>query len=385
MNENGLRVKDLISHYFSFKDIANAYELLLSKEKNLGIIINYQHENIKIDNKVINDSFYENNKKINKKKNDPFVSFIGSGNYASRVLIPSFSKNSANFHSLVSNNANHCEYLRKKFKIPILSSDIEDILNSKECNTVVIATRHDSHADLIIKALENGKNVFVEKPLCINLDQLKLIEKRYLDIIRSSKNKPILMIGFNRRFAPLILDLKNILKKYDSPKSFIYTCNAGFIDSEHWIHDPEVGGGRLIGEACHFLDLLRFLANSPIQTLELVSQKCINPTPQNFILQIKFKDGSIGSINYFSNGSKSFAKERLEVFCDGNIHKIDNFKKLHHWGNKNLKNKNIFKQDKGQINCVKEFLEAVKNNKESPIDFRDIIEVQQSLFNVLKT
>ena len=275
--------------------------------------------------------------------------------------------------------------MRKKFKIPILSSDIEDILNSKECNTVVIATRHDSHADLIIKALENGKNVFVEKPLCINLDQLKLIEKRYLDIIRSSKNKPILMIGFNRRFAPLILDLKNILKKYDSPKSFIYTCNAGFIDSEHWIHDPEVGGGRLIGEACHFLDLLRFLANSPIQTLELVSQKCINPTPQNFILQIKFKDGSIGSINYFSNGSKSFAKERLEVFCDGNIHKIDNFKKLHHWGNKNLKNKNIFKQDKGQINCVKEFLEAVKNNKESPIDFRDIIEVQQSLFNVLKT
>ena len=179
---------------------------------------------------------------------------------------------------------------------------------SKECDTTVIATRHDSHAELIIKSLENGKNVFVEKPLCINLEELKLIEKKYNDIVNLSKFKPILMVGFNRRFAPLILELKDILKKSDSPKSFIYTCNAGYIDSKSWIQDPVVGGGRILGEACHFLDLLDFLAGSPIQSLEMVSQKGLNPTPDNFILQVKFSDGSIGSINYFANGNKSFQK-----------------------------------------------------------------------------
>ena len=129
---------------------------------------------------------------------------------------------------------------------------------------------------MIIKALENGKNIFVEKPLCLNLKELKLIEQKYLEILTSSKSKPILMVGFNRRFAPLILNLKNALKETDSPKSFIYTCNAGHIDSEHWIHDPKIGGGRLIGEACHFLDLLKFLSVSSIQNLKIVSQKGMN-------------------------------------------------------------------------------------------------------------
>ena len=192
------------------------------------------------------------------------------------------------------------------------------------------------------------------------------------------------MVGFNRRFAPLILNLKNALKETDSPKSFIYTCNAGHIDSEHWIHDPKIGGGRLIGEACHFLDLLKFLSGSSIRTLEMVSQKGMNPTPDNFILQVKFSDGSIGSINYFANGSKSFSKERLEVFSDNNVYRLDNFKQLIHWGDKRFKNKRIFKQDKGQINCVKEFIKAIKKDQESPINFKDIIEVQRWLLDVLE-
>ena len=382
MERNRLKVNDLISHSFSFLDIKNAYELLLSKEKSLGIIIKYPSESLKIEKQIINNSFYENNKNIEIKNKEPFISFIGTGNYASRVLIPSFSKVGANFHSIVSNNADNSEFLSKKYKIPIVSTDVEYLLRLKECNAVVIATRHDSHSDLIIKALENGKNIFVEKPLCLNLKELKLIEQKYLEVINSSKSKPILMVGFNRRFAPLILDLKKALKETDSPKSFIYTCNAGHIDSEHWIHDPKIGGGRLIGEACHFLDLLKFLSGSSIRTLEMVSQKGMNPTPDNFILQVKFSDGSIGSINYFANGSKSFSKERLEVFSDNNVYRLDNFKKLTHWGNKRFKNKKIFKQDKGQINCVKEFIRAIKKGQESPIDFKDIIEVQRWLVDV---
>ena len=384
LKRDRLKVNDLISHSFSFNDIRDAYELLLSKEKSLGIIISYPLEKLEIEKRIINYDFYEKNKKINLKDKEPFIGFIGAGNYATRVLIPAFSKVGANFHSIVSNNAFNSEFLSKKYKIPIVSTDVEDVLKSKECDTAVIATRHDSHAGLIIKALDHGKNVFVEKPLCINLEELKLIEKKYIDIVNSSKFKPILMVGFNRRFAPLILDLKDLLKRSNSPKSFIYTCNAGYIDSKSWIQDPEVGGGRLIGEACHFLDLLRFLAGSKIQNLQMVSQKGINPTPDNFVLQVKFCDGSIGSINYFANGSKSFAKERLEVFCDGNIHRLDNFKKLTHWGNKRLKNKSILKQNKGQINCVMKFIEALKRNEDSPIDFKDLVEIQQWLITALK-
>ena len=383
LEKNRLKVNDLISHSFSFLDIKKAYKLLLSEEKSLGIIIKYPSEKLKIERQIVNNSLYKNNKKIKLENKAPFISFIGTGNYASRVLIPSFAKVGANFHSIVSNNALNSEFLRKKYNIPIVSTDVEDLLKLKECDAVVIATRHDSHAQLVIKALENGKNIFVEKPLCLNLKELKLIEEKYLEIINSSKSKPILMVGFNRRFAPLILDLKKALKQNDSPKSFIYTCNAGYIESEHWIHDPKIGGGRLIGEACHFLDLLRFLSDSPILTLEIVSQKGVNPTPDNFILQVMFADGSIGSINYFSNGSKSFSKERLEVFSDGNIYRLDNFKKITHWGNKRFKNKNLFKQDKGQINCAREFIKALKLNQESPIDFKDLIEVQRFLLNAL--
>ena len=130
--------------------------------------------------------------------------------------------------------------------------------------------------------------------------------------------------------------------------------------------------------------MLKFLSGSSIQNLKIVSQKGMNPTPDNFILQVKFSDGSIGSINYFANGSKSFSKERLEVFFDNNVYRLDNFKKLIHWGDKRFKNKRIFKQDKGQINCVKEFIKAIKKDQESPINFKDIIEVQRWLLDVLE-
>ena len=384
LNTNRLKVTDLISHSFSFSDIKDAYEVLMSNEKSLGIIISYPSEKLEIEKRTINYDVFENNKKIKLKDKEPFIGFIGSGNYATRVLIPAFSKVGINFHSIVSNSGFNAEFLSKKYKIPIVSTDVNDIFKSKECDTAVIATRHDSHAELIIKALENGKNVFAEKPLCINLDELQLIEKKYSEIVKTSKFKPIVMLGFNRRFAPLILELKDLLKNSDAPKSFIYTCNAGYIDNKSWIQDPAVGGGRLIGEACHFLDLLRFLAGAPIENVQMISQKGSNPTPDNFILQVKFCDGSIGSINYFANGSKSFKKERLEVFCDGNIHLLDNFKKLTHWGNRGLKNKSIFRQNKGQINCVKKFIEALKRNEDSPIDFVDLIEVQKWLITALK-
>ena len=182
------------------------------------------------------------------------------------------------------------------------------------------------------------------------------------------------MVGYNRRFSPLISELKRNLDE-NQPSSFIYLCNAGFISKEHWTQDPNIGGGRLIGEACHFIDLIRFLASSPIVSLtkNFLSNNSNNDT---FSLNLTFKNGSVGTIHYFSNGSKSFPKERLEVFNNGKIMTIENFKKLNFWGFNNKKNKRLFKQDKGQIYCVEKFLQAIKKGQQSPIPINEIFEVQ---------
>ena len=248
---------------------------------------------------------------------------------------------------------------------------------------MVIATRHDSHCEYIVKSLDAGKNIYVEKPLCLSENQLNTIKNKYQKINVNNSKLPILTVGFNRRFSPLIKQLKSNLDKLGCLKSFNYTINAGPIDSNNWIHDPKLGGGRLIGEACHFVDLLRFLADSEIKNLKIVWTPEINYLSDNFVLQIYFKDGSIGSINYFNSGDKSYPKERLEVFSGGTIHIIDNFKKLRVWGSNKFKNISLIRQDKGQLNCVKEFLNAVKEGDKSPIDFNQILEVQTWLLKVM--
>ena len=381
-SKNNLNTDKLVSHKFKFDEINKAYEVLLSKEKSLGIIINYPNEEIKLSEKVLFKEIYEKNKGQTSKTKKPFIGFIGSGNYAKRTLIPSFSKSSGYFHSLVSPNGSDSIYVGRKYAFPILGTDVDIIFNDINCNTVVIATRHDSHAKLILRALDSGKNVFVEKPLCLTRKELDCIKNKYNEIHSAREMKPILMVGFNRRFSPLVKQLKSNLDNLNNPKSFLYTCNAGFIKNDHWIHDPNIGGGRFLGEACHFLDLIRFLADSPIKDMDLISTPNRNHYPDNFILQVKFNNGSIAAINYFNNGIKSYPKERLEVFCSGTIHKIDNFKKLTIWGSNKFKNKRLIRQDKGQVNCAKEFIDAIKKGGNSPIAFNQLIEVQDWLLKV---
>lgn len=384
LSKSNLKTKNLISHRFDFEKIKDAYKLLLSKEMSLGILIQYQNKKLETSNNIKIKKFYSENQSKYELKNEPFVGFIGSGNYASKVLIPSFAKAGCNFHSLIALNGNVSSYLGKKFSFPIVGTDSEIIFNDESCNSVVISTRHDTHCELFLKALHHKKNIFLEKPLCINFEQLKLIEKKYEEFISKNSNYPVIMIGFNRRFSPLIKDIKHYICNSNAPKSFIYTINAGKIDIDHWIQDPCIGGGRLIGEACHFLDLLRYLADSSIKNVEVVFTQGINPTPDNFILQIKFEDGSIGSINYFSNGNKAFPKERLEVFCDGNIHRLDNFKTLKSWGSNRYNDKNFYRQDKGQYFCAKEYIKAIQDGLESPIKFNEILEVQFWLLKALE-
>ena len=371
---------NLISHSFEINQASKAYELLTSKNNYLGIILKYPKDNKNKKNFIeISEGQSIKTKVYN------FVSFVGSGNYASRILIPSFKKNGAKFGTIVSNSGVDPVFLGKKYKFKKASTDFEDILNDKLCNAVVIATRHDSHASYILKALKKGLNVFVEKPLCISSDDLNKIinfyKKSNLNSQPNPSVKPILMVGFNRRFSPLVIKVKNLIDNIQEPKCFIYNCNAGYIDLNHWTQDIKVGGGRLIGEACHFVDLLRFLAGSKIDGFTCNFMKDIKVTPDTFTITLHFENGSIGTINYMANGNKAFPKECLEVFSAGKVLRLENYRKLKGWGFKNFNSKNLFKQDKGQVACSAAFLKSINEGRSNPIPINEIFEVQKRLLD----
>jgi predicted dehydrogenase len=191
------------------------------------------------------------------------------------------------------------------------------------------------------------------------------------------------MVGFNRRFAPLIIDLRHQLQRLSGPKAFVYTCNAGSIPHDHWTQDPALGGGRLLGEACHFVDLLRHLAANPIEDLQLISAADVKPCPDTFSLQLRFSDGSIGTVHYFANGSKAFPKERLEVFASGKIFSLDNFRKLKAWGIPGFSTRRLLSQDKGQKACCTSFLQAIEAGGPSPIPVSELFEVQRWLLEAV--
>jgi len=259
----------------------------------------------------------------------------------------------------------------KKNGFLIASTDIEQAFVDA-VDTVVIATQHNLHASQTIHALENGKHVFVEKPLALTHEEIDNIESRQKDA------KTMVMVGYNRRFSPHIQKIKNLLDAKPSPKTFIMTMNAGEIPKDHWSQDAKIGGGRIIGEACHYIDLMRFLAGSKIKSfcaVKMGKNNFIEVTEDKAVISLSFEDGSMGSIHYFANGGKSFPKERIEVFCDNAVLQLDNFRKLRGFGWKGLTKMNLWSQDKGQGNCVDVFMKSVREGGECPIPQDEIFEV----------
>ena len=326
-----LNVKKLISEQYEIKDAKMAYESLINDKKKYAILISYKN---KIKNKSKKILLNDNLKKQNLSK--LCIGVIGAGNYSSRFILPTLFKTKYNLKTLVASSGLRPYFYGKKFKFESASTDKNEIINDPSINTVFIATRHDSHAQLVIEALKNNKNIFVEKPLCIKKQELYDITKTLEEIKQTNfKEKikpPSLMVGFNRRFSPYIVGIKKELDNYDCPKCFIYTCNAGSLSKNHWTKDSKVGGGRLIGEACHFVDLLRFLCGHKIQKLDILSSFKNKLGDDTFSLQLNFYDGSIGTIHYFANGNKSYSKEKLEVFFSGKTILLDNYRKIKSWG-----------------------------------------------------
>ena len=366
MSEKKLDINDLISSRFDIEDAQQAYRSLLENKESLGILLRYK--GYKFTKKSQTVSLYKRTEK-NKKNTGSIngtVSFIGAGNYATVVLIPAFMKSGAKFKKIISDSGLSGVHAGKKYKFEEASTDSTSVFKDKDTHSVIITTRHDSHAQYVIEGMKYKKNIFVEKPLCISSNELNEIQSNY-------DGSSILMVGYNRRFSPLVKKVKELLASISSPKSFIYTINSGYIPKDHWIHDADIGGGRIIGEVCHFIDLLRFLSGHTIESYSC--SKMLSDSNDTVSIHLNFSDGSIGTINYFSNGSKFFPKERVEVFCEGKVLQLDNFKKLKGYGWTKFKNMSLWTQDKGQSGCAKAFLTATSDRSESPIPYSEIIEV----------
>jgi predicted dehydrogenase/threonine dehydrogenase-like Zn-dependent dehydrogenase len=368
-----LDVSELISHRFDVRDAGKAYDVLASANRSLGILLEYPSGK-DFNARTVQLPLSSRVPPVMGGRTPPTVSFIGSGNYAQTVLIPAFSKAGAHFRTVGSMSGVTGTHAARRFGFAEATTDNETILADPETNTVVITTRHDSHAVLVLKALEAGKNVFVEKPLCLTLSELEAIDALIARLTQAG-SAPRLMVGFNRRFAPQVQKIKSLLASLSGPRSFVMTVNAGAVSADHWTQDSAIGGGRIVGEGCHFIDLLRFLAGAPVTSHHVTRMK--SETSDTATLQLVFADGSIGAIHYFSNGSKRFPKERLEVFACGRVLQLDNYRKLTGYGWPGFTSMKLWRQDKGQQACAAAFLQAVRQGTESPIPFEELREVSR--------
>ncbi|NNE22930.1 MAG: zinc-binding dehydrogenase [Rhizobiales bacterium] len=370
----GLDVAPLVSHRFEIDEATKAYEVLVEDGSALGILIAYPHRATALEARVSVAA-----PAVRQVEPKAVAGFIGAGNYGGRVLAKAFKQAGCGLDTIVSSTGVAAAHYGRKFSFAHAASDADAVITSETINTVVIATRHDSHARYVVAALEAGKNVFVEKPLCLTRQELADIEA-----VASRPVAPALMVGFNRRFAPMVVRLKRALERASDAKSFVMTVNAGAVDGDHWVHDPAEGGGRIIGEACHFIDLLRHLAGVPIESCKVTALRRSGGAalPDTAVISLGFGDGSIGVINYLANGHRSFAKERLEVFCGGRIAVLDNFRKLSGHGWPGLETRRALRQDKGQLDCAAAFVRCIENGAPAPIALGEILEVSRVAIEV---
>ena len=371
MSSGVLNVEALITHRVIFEEAEKAYEVLISDSAALGILLLYPSESLPRHNKttVLAENSLD--------PAMPSIGFIGAGNYASRVLIPTFKRAGGQLHTISTAGGINGVIHGAKTGFHRATTDTEALINNADVNTLVIATQHNSHAAFVVKALNAGKHVFVEKPLAISRDELDSVEEAY----NKTSGKQILMVGFNRRFSPQIQKMKALLSAIKEPKTFVMTMNAGAIPEDHWTQDNSVGGGRIIGEACHFIDLMRFLAGSKIVSIQarrIGDNYSHSITEDKASITLGFEDGSHGTVHYFSNGAASFPKERIEAFAAGAVLQLDNFRKLKGFGWPGFKKMNLWRQDKGQGECCEAFLAGISNGSGAPIVASEIFEVARA-------
>lgn len=370
LSDRRLDVKPLISHKFSLADATRAYDVVTGPEPSMGILLEYPTAASRAE-AILREATVQVNEPRISGTHSAAIAFVGAGSHATSALIRAFRRTGAHLRSVASSGGVSGLHAARKFGFEQTTTDTPSLLTEPGIDAVVIATRHDSHARLVCESLDAGKHVFVEKPLAINLMELEQIMRAVNR--RDAASSRVLMVGFNRRFAPQVQKIRELLVGVREAKAFVMTVNAGAIPEEHWTQDREVGGGRVIGEACHFIDLLRFLAGAPIAAHSVVRMDA--GLRDTVIIQLSFANGSIGTVNYLANGSKRFPKERLEVFASGRVLQLDNFRRLTGFGWPGFSSLNLWRQDKGHSACAGAFVRAIRTGGPPPIPFDELLEV----------
>ena len=312
ISDKRLEIEPLISHRFGLTEAVKAYEQVGSNgASSMGIVLEYPEAPSpeQLRDQTVSLLASETS---SSKAESVVLGVVGAGSFASTVLLPAVTKVGVSLEAIATRGGASGRHYGKKFGFKTCTTDTDSLFANSAINTIVVLTRHDSHADLVCKALEAGKHVFVEKPLAITAEQLKTVCSAYASA-QSKSSAPKLMVGFNRRFAPQVVRLKELLETVREAKTFIMTVNAGLIPMDHWTQDRELGGGRIVGEGCHFIDLLRFLAGAKIVDIQATMMGGSSDAflrEDKATITLRFEDGSIGTVHYFANGHKSFPKER---------------------------------------------------------------------------
>ncbi len=378
-----LYVKSLITERIKLEDFQEIYGDM-RKQGSIASILEYPNKTNSSKSVILNNREFKKSKGV--------IGIIGAGNFTSSTLLPGLTKTNVPIKYIADLDGLPAKIQAKKFGIANAISDPQIIFNDNEVDTVMVVTRHDAHAPLILEALKAGKNIFVEKPLCLNEEELKQILEATV-IARNEVTKqpagittappsPMIVVGFNRRFAPLAQKMKQHLG--DGSKNIITTMNAGFIPPEVWVHDLEVGGGRIIGEAVHYIDLCTFLTGSKVKAVCL---NALGTNPQentdNVSILLKYENGDNAIINYFANGSKSYSKERIEAYSQGKIMVIDNWRSLKGYGTKGF-SKLKTRMDKGHKNQFRLFVESIKTGVPI-IPFDEIVNTTKASFAAIQS
>ncbi|WP_296705089.1 bi-domain-containing oxidoreductase [Algoriphagus sp.] len=362
-------VKELITEQIPLENFQQVYGNIGSSKSIASILLYSEKEGKKQLNQdrtlIVNPPKFQISKGV--------VGIIGAGNFTKMTLLPAIKDLTIRTKYIASSGGLSGTQLAKKHSIENSTTDYNFILEDKEVDTLVITTRHNSHAKFVREGIKFGKHVFVEKPLALTSEDLDQIEKEFWGQSQSS-----LMVGFNRRFSPHTMAMKKTIGNAGTPIQLVATMNAGFIPSNVWIHDMKVGGGRIIGEACHYLDLAVFLTGSKIKSV-CMNAMGVNPeeNTDNATLMVKHENGSTSVINYFSNGSKAYSKERLEAYWNEQTMIMDNFRQTSGFGVKGFKNLKT-KLDKGHKSQFAAYFKFIKEGGEAPIPFDEIFNVSRA-------
>jgi len=379
-----LDLPSLITHRFPIARAHSAYDLITGRthESFLGVLITYPD--------FVNETPCVQLARQSKATANPELirlGLLGAGNFAVSTLLPAI-KRVGGVEMIAANAANgsHARHAAEKFGFSSCTTHEQEILDNPSINTIVIATRHHLHAPQVIAALKAGKHVFCEKPLCLNEEELGQIVAAVTDRASDSGtgkiHAPHLMVGFNRRFAPLAVRMKNFLQEVSEPLAIHYRVNAGFLPADHWLNDPQQGGGRILGEVCHFVDFLCFLTNS--SPVEVETRSLPNPgrySNDNIVCSLRFANGSQGTISYLANGDKSFSKERIEIFGGGTVAVLEDFRRLEliRAGKKRVL-RSLLRQDKGHAGEWEAFVVAIRTGAQSPIPLREVLTTTLATF-----